>query len=83
VSATRDALESVVRKLVEHPEGVILREHVSGRRRSLELQVDPDDMGAIIGRRGRTADALRCLLRVRSDSYGETYDLKIREKDDQ
>ena len=45
----------------------------------LEVEVAPEDMGSVIGRNGRTAQALRTLLRARGDRTGVSYDLKIRE----
>ena len=47
--------------------------------RVLELVVAPEDMGSVIGRAGRTAQALRALLRHRGDVLGISYDLKIHE----
>ena len=79
MSATSDAVRIVVCGLVDQPEAVSVHEHSGGRRCVLEVRVAPDDMGAVIGRGGRTADALRRLLRSRSESHDEIYDLKIRE----
>jgi hypothetical protein len=38
-------------------------------------------MGSVIGRGGRTAHALRTLLRARGDAFGESYDLRIRDRE--
>jgi predicted RNA-binding protein YlqC (UPF0109 family) len=54
-----DALEHLVRGIVDHPEEVRV-DMVTGRRgRILEVRVHPDDLGKVIGRGGRTATALR------------------------
>jgi predicted RNA-binding protein YlqC (UPF0109 family) len=57
-----DALEHLVRGIVEHPEdvNVELRERRQGR--VLEVRVHPDDLGKVIGRAGRTAKALRAVM---------------------
>jgi predicted RNA-binding protein YlqC (UPF0109 family) len=53
------ALDHLVRGIVEHPEDVEVS-LASGRRgRTLEVRVHPDDLGRVIGRQGRTAKALR------------------------
>jgi predicted RNA-binding protein YlqC (UPF0109 family) len=57
-------LEHVVRSVVEHPESIVITvsEGRSGTR--LSLHVAPDDMGRVIGRRGRVAQAMRTLVRA-------------------
>lgn len=80
------ALVRVVQHLVDHPEAVRVRElpprdrRPEGRMHVLELVVAGEDMGTVIGRGGRTAQALRTLLRARGDALGISYDLKIREQ---
>ena len=76
--AARD-LARVVRHLVDRPEAVRVREQRRGRSHVIDLEVAPEDMGSVIGRGGRTAQALRALLRNRGDVLGISYDLKIRE----
>jgi len=54
-----DALEHLVKGIVDHPEDVQV-DMLSGRRgKTLEVRVHPDDLGKVIGRGGRTAKALR------------------------
>ncbi|HEV8630599.1 MAG TPA: KH domain-containing protein [Thermoanaerobaculia bacterium] len=77
--AARD-LVRVVRHLVDHPEEVRVRQLSRGRTLLLEVAVADEDMGSVIGRNGRTAQALRTLLRARGDVLGVSYDLKIREQ---
>ncbi len=56
------ALEHLVKGIVEHPDDVVV-ELVTGRRgRTLEVRVHPDDLGKVIGRNGRTAKALRTVM---------------------
>lgn len=77
--AARD-LAGVVRFLVDRPERVRVRAQRRGSIEVLEVAVAPEDMGTVIGRGGRTAGALRALLRARGDAEGSSYDLKIREQ---
>ena len=70
----------VVRHLVEHPDEVRVESAQRGRTLVLEVSVAPGDMGSVIGRKGRTAQALRALLRARGDHQGVSYDLRIRDE---
>jgi predicted RNA-binding protein YlqC (UPF0109 family) len=57
-----EALDHLVRGIVDHPDDVHvdLRERRNGR--VLEVRVHPDDLGKVIGRSGRTAKALRAVM---------------------
>lgn len=57
-----DALEHLVRGLVPHPDDVRVRESDRGRVRTFEVRVNPEDIGKVIGRQGRTAGALRTVI---------------------
>ena len=54
-----EALDHLVRGIVEHPDDVRVDLVTSRRGRVLEVRVHPDDLGKVIGRNGRTAKALR------------------------
>jgi predicted RNA-binding protein YlqC (UPF0109 family) len=57
-----EALEHLVRGIVDHPDDVRV-DMVNNRRGSrLEIRVHPDDLGRVIGRGGRTARALRQVI---------------------
>ena len=57
-----NALEHLVRGIVDNPDDVTV-ELVAGRRgRTLEVRVNPEDLGKVIGRNGRTAKALRTVV---------------------
>lgn len=77
-----EELEELVRTMVDHPDEVEVWEVPDGRTVRLELAVDPDDLGKVIGRQGRTARAIRSLLDVRGARDGARYELKILEEDD-
>ena len=56
------ALEHLVKGIVDNPDDVTV-DLVTGRRgRTLEVRVHPDDLGKVIGRNGRTAKALRTVM---------------------
>ena len=57
-----EALEHLVRGIVEHPDDVQVALRSDRRGRTLELRVHPDDLGRVIGRAGRTAKALRQVM---------------------
>lgn len=57
-----DALEHLVRGIVAHPDDVRIRDKDLRRGRMLEVRVHPEDIGKVIGRQGRTAQALRTVI---------------------
>ena len=72
-------VEAMARELVDRGEavevGVVEEDGVT----VLELAVDPEELGRVIGRQGRTVQALRTLLGVASARCGRSYDLEILE----
>jgi len=58
----RPALEHLVKGIVDHPDEVRVRMVDSRRSQRLEVRVNPDDLGTVIGRGGRTANALRQVI---------------------
>ncbi|MDR0847572.1 MAG: RNA-binding protein [Propionibacteriaceae bacterium] len=57
-----DALEHLVRGIVSNPDDVRVRDLDLRRGRMLEVRVNPEDIGKVIGRGGRTAQALRTVV---------------------
>lgn len=57
-------LEHVARSLVDDPEAVRIEVHEGRSGRTLSLRVAPGDMGRVIGKRGRIAQALRVVVRA-------------------
>ncbi|MDR1808464.1 MAG: RNA-binding protein [Propionibacteriaceae bacterium] len=57
-----DALEHLVRGLVVNPDDVHVKDLNLRRGRMLEVRVNPEDVGKVIGRQGRTAQALRTVI---------------------
>ena len=72
-------LEYVVKALVDHPEDVKVSRDVDEMGVLITLDVNPEDMGKIIGRSGNTAKAIRTLLRVVGMKNNARVNLKINE----
>ncbi len=60
----RDLLEFIARELVDEPDAVRVEEVEDARGVLLTLRVAPDDMGKVIGRGGRTARAIRSVVKA-------------------
>ncbi len=60
-------LEFLAKKLVTNPESVVVRQTSGDRGPIIELEVAPDDLGKVIGRGGRVAQALRTLVRASAE----------------
>lgn len=72
-------LESTVKSLVDNPDDVKIERTVDEMGVLLTLNVNPEDMGKIIGRQGNTAKAIRILLRVVGMKNNARVNLKINE----
>lgn len=70
-------VEYVVKAIVDNPDAVVVTRSIDDRGVLLELSVDPEDMGKIIGKAGATAKALRTLLRVLGAKSDARFNLKI------
>jgi predicted RNA-binding protein YlqC (UPF0109 family) len=69
----------VVKALVDNPEAVKTTRTIDERGVLITLDVDPKDMGMVIGREGATAKAIRTLLRVVGAKNNARVNLKINE----
>jgi uncharacterized protein len=78
-SPLRAVIEVVVRALVDKPDSVRVTESERRGMTVLELTTAPNDMGKIIGRQGRTAQALRTLVAVTAEKHGKKAQLDIRD----
>ncbi|MFW0108691.1 RNA-binding protein [Rothia sp. P7181] len=62
-----DALEHLVRGIVSNPDDVKVRSRSGRRGDFLEVRVNPDDLGRVIGRQGRTANNIRTVIDAIND----------------
>jgi uncharacterized protein len=70
-------IEYVVKSLVGNPDAVQIERRIDEKGVLLELTVDPEDLGRVIGKRGATAQSLRTLLRALGTKNDARYNLKI------
>jgi hypothetical protein len=70
-----DALEHLVRGIVDHPDDVRVADKDLKRGRLLEVRVHPEDLGRVIGRSGRTAKALRTVVGALAGGSGVRVDV--------
>lgn len=75
----KQLLEQIVRALVDNPDEVKVERQVDEMGVLLTLDLNPEDMGKVIGRQGRTARAIRTLLRVIGLKNHARVTLKINE----
>ncbi|MDX9992763.1 MAG: KH domain-containing protein [Anaerolineales bacterium] len=71
--------EYIARSLVENPADIEVTQSRQGNRVRLQLRVAKDDMGRIIGKSGRVANAIRILLRVAAERDGQQVTLDVLE----
>jgi hypothetical protein len=69
----------IAKSLVEDPDSVVVTQNRQGNRVRLELKVAKDDMGRVIGKNGRVANAIRVLLRVAAEREGQQVTLDVLE----
>jgi len=75
----KEFLEYVVKALVDHPDEVKIDRKVDEMGVLLSLKVHPEDMGAVIGKNGATARAIRNLVRIVGLKNHARVNLKIEE----
>jgi predicted RNA-binding protein YlqC (UPF0109 family) len=73
----KELLEYIARSLVEHPDAVEVDVDENDDEVELTLVVDERDMGRVIGRDGRIANAIRSLLRIMGARDGRHVELEI------
>jgi len=74
----KELLEYMVKELVDNPDDVeITEEEEDDRTVIFKLKVAEDDLGKVIGKKGRTANALRILMRAASAKRGKSSIVKI------
>ena len=75
----QEFLEYLVKSIVDHPDDVKIDRKVDEMGVLLDLRVNPEDMGMLIGRQGSTAKAIRTLLRIIGARHNARVNLKIEE----
>lgn len=77
MSIDQQFVEFVIKSLVTKPDAVHIERRIDEKGVLLELTVDPEDLGRVIGKRGATAQSVRTLLRALGTKNDARYNLKI------
>jgi predicted RNA-binding protein YlqC (UPF0109 family) len=75
----KDLIEFIAKSLVDHPEEVTVKQSGGGNRTRIELSVNKDDMGRVIGKSGKVANSIRILLKVAAEREGKQATLDVME----
>ncbi|PIE98460.1 MAG: RNA-binding protein [Treponema sp.] len=73
----KDLIEFIAKTLVDDSDAVEVREVEGEKATVLELKVNHDDIGKVIGKQGRIAKAMRTILNAASGKTGKRYSLEI------
>lgn len=73
----RELIHYIAQSLVDHPENVDVSEVEGNQTTVLELKVSKDDLGKVIGKQGRTAQAMRTILSAVSSKMKKRTVLEI------
>ncbi len=76
----RDLITEIVKALVDQPDEVSVNEIEGSHTTILEVRVAKKDMGKVIGKQGRTAQAIRTILSAASGKIRKSYMFEIVEK---
>ena len=79
MSAVRDVIETVVKALADAPQRVEVTESEHRGMTLIEVTVAPPDVGKLIGRQGRTIQAMRTLASVTGEKLGKKVTLEVRD----
>jgi predicted RNA-binding protein YlqC (UPF0109 family) len=77
MASLKELVEYIAKSLVDDPSQVNVSEIEGEASVILELRVGPEDMGRVIGKGGRTANAIRTLVRVLAAKQGKRVTLEI------
>jgi uncharacterized protein len=77
VLAMKDLLEYLAKSLVDNPDEVEVSQVEGERSVILELRVNPEDMGKVIGKQGRIAQALRAIVKAAAVKDGKRVMIEI------
>lgn len=72
-----EVLKFLAKSLVDNPDEVKVQKKITARAIILELSVAPDDMGKVIGKKGRIAQALRLLVSAAAGHTGKRVNVDI------
>ena len=73
----KELLEFIAKSLVDIPDDVYVTESESGSAVVLELHVNESDMGKVIGKQGRIANAIRVVMRAAASRNNQSVSVEI------
>jgi len=76
----KDLIESIVKALVDSPEEVRVQEIAGEQAVIYEIKVADSDIGKVIGKQGKTANALRTIVKAASSKIGKNASIQINSK---
>lgn len=79
MSQARDVVEAIARALADHPADVRVTEAEQRGQIVVELFMAPGDLGRVIGRQGRTANAIRLLAGLAGEQAGQRVNVEFRD----
>lgn len=76
--AIEDAVRTIVESLVTHPEDVeVTTDNAEDSKLRINIRVNPDDRGRVIGRQGKTINALRTVIKAASVKTNQKVNIKV------
>ena len=79
----KQLVETIVKALVDSPEEVVITEIAGEQTMTYEIKVGPKDTGKVIGKMGRTAQAIRTIVRAASAKSGKSATVQIDSMNDE
>lgn len=76
-SQMKELIDYIARSLVDHSDRIEINEINGAQTNVIELKVAKEDIGKVIGRNGRTADAIRTILNCGAAKLNKRYILQI------
>ncbi len=76
----KELIETMVKALVDKPEEVVVNEIAGEQAVIYEIKVADQDIGKVIGKQGRTANALRVIVKAASSKIGKNANVQINSK---
>ena len=73
----KELVEVIAKALVDNPDEVVVTEKTEGRNTVVELHVAASDMGQVIGKQGRLAQAIRSVVKAASSKDDSRVDVEI------
>jgi len=73
----KQLVEYLVKQLVDHTEAVTINELTGEQSLTYEIKVAPEDVGKVIGKQGKTINAIRVLVRAASNKLGKKAEVNI------